>query len=346
MRSQGAGTRKTARPIAGVAGGRVTMRAMTVEPDPRMSFETSGDDLDDARRMYEDAYEGSGFVARSTSRSFSYRFRGVGDQAMSFRSSRFDASIRGAVESRDEYVVMWTVDGGGRVDIGRDEVPFAPGAPMMFPTGRPFEFELADVRQSLVQFDRTYLEGIAAEVHGAQPGPLVFDHAAAPAPDDVRVWHRQVQDAATVVLGTAPVSPLVMAETARATATTLLRTFPHRLLSAEVFLPQGATGRVREAVEYMSAFAHTPISTTDVAEHVGLSVRGLQQAFQRQIGSAPNAMLRGIRLDRIREELRRGTPGELTVASVAVRWGFAHLGRFSAAYASRFGEYPRDTLQA
>jgi transcriptional regulator GlxA family with amidase domain len=94
----------------------------------------------------------------------------------------------------------------------------------------------------------------------------------------------------------------------------------------------------------MHAFAHTPISTTDVAEHVGLSVRGLQQAFQRQVGTAPNTMLRGIRLDRVRDELRRASAGEVTVAAVAVRWGFAHLGRFSGAYASRFGEYPRDTL--
>ncbi|WP_420364500.1 AraC family transcriptional regulator [Curtobacterium sp. L3-7] len=319
---------------------------MTVESDPRMSFETSGDDLGAALRMYEDAYEGTDFVARYTERDFSYRFRVVGDDTMSFRSSRFDARVSGEVEVRDEYVVMWTAEGGGLVDVGRDEVTLVPGTPMMFPTGRPYVFDLADIRQSLVQFERSYLEGVAAEFHGAQPGPLVFDHAAALEADDVRVWNRQVQAAAATVLGSAPVSPLVLAETARETATTLLRTFPHRLLTPDVPLPQGATGRVRGAVEYMHAFAHTPISTTDVAEHVGLSVRGLQQAFQRQVGTAPNAMLRGIRLDRIREELRRGSPGELTVASVAVKWGFAHLGRFSAAYASRFGEYPRDTLQA
>lgn len=310
-----------------------------------MTFETSGDDLDGAMRMYADAYEGSGFTAARTGRPFQYRFRVVGDETMSFRSTRFDARVRGEVDVRDEYVVMWLADGSGRVDIGRDEVPFGPGTPMMFPTGRPFEFELADVRQSLVQFERTYLERLAAEVHGAQSGPLVFDHAQPVAPEDLRSWNRQVQEAASTVLGAGAVSPLVLAEASRTTALALLHTFPHRLLAPDVALPQGATGRVREAVEYMHAFAHTPISTTDVAEHVGLSVRGLQQAFQRQVGTAPNSMLRGIRLDRIREELRTGTVRETTVAAVAVKWGFAHLGRFSAAYATRFGEYPRDTLQ-
>jgi AraC-like DNA-binding protein len=319
---------------------------MNDQSDPRSSFETSGTVLEDALRMYEDAYEGAGFAAARTDRPFAYRFRGVGNDQISFRSTRFDARVRGEVELQDEYAVMWTADGGGRIDIGRDEAQLRPGSPMMFPSGRPFVFELADVRQSLVQFERTHLEEMAAELHGVQPGPLVFDHTAAPRPEDLRVWNQQVQRAAGVVLGSPPVSAIGLAEIARATALALLKTFPHRLLAPEVPLPQGATGRVREAVEYMHAFAHTPISTTDVADHVGLSVRGLQQAFQRQVGTAPNSMLRGIRLDRIREELRRGAPGELTVAAVAVRWGFAHLGRFSAAYATRFGEYPRDTLQA
>jgi transcriptional regulator GlxA family with amidase domain len=216
----------------------------------------------------------------------------------------------------------------------------------VFPTGRSFAFDLQDVRQSLVQFDRTFLEGVAAEEHGVQPGPLVFDHATPPRREDLRAWNAQVQRAAAVVLGSAPVTQLALDETARETAKALLRTFPHTVLAPEVTLPQGATGRVREAVEYMHAYAHTPISTTDVAAHVGLSVRGLQQAFQRQVGTAPNAMLRGIRLDRVRDELRQGAPGHVTVAAVAVKWGFAHLGRFSGAYLTRFGEYPRDTLHA
>lgn len=313
--------------------------------DPRSAFDVSGTVPDEAVRMYQDAYEGSGFAAERTDRVFGYRFKVVGDDTMTFRSTRFDGRMHGEVEVRDEYVVMWTAEGGGRVDIGRDEVAFGPRTPMMFPSGRPFVFDLADLRQSLVQFDRAYLEGVAAEVHGVQPGPLVFDHARTPDPADLRSWNAQVQRAARIVLGPVPISGLALAETTRETAHVLLRTFPHTVLAPEVLLPQGATGRVRTAIEYMHASAHTPITTTDVAERVGLSVRGLQQAFQRQVGTAPNAMLRGIRLDRIHDELERGRPGETTVASVAVRWGFAHLGRFSAAYARRFGEYPRDTLQ-
>jgi transcriptional regulator GlxA family with amidase domain len=174
----------------------------------------------------------------------------------------------------------------------------------------------------------------------------VFDHTVVPGVDALRGWNHQVQEAARVVLGSGPVSVLALAETARRTALAMLTTFANRVVAPAVPLPSGATGRVRQAIEYMHAAADMPITTTDVAERVGLSVRGLQQAFQRQVGTAPNAMLRGIRLDRVRAELRAGSPADTTVASVAVRWGFAHLGRFSAAYARRFGEYPRDTLSS
>ncbi len=313
--------------------------------DPRSTFDVAGVVPDEAVRMYEDAYEGSGFAVDLTERRFGYRFKVVGDDTMTFRSTRFDGRMRGEVEVRDEYVVMWTAEGGGTVDVGRDEVVFGPRMPVMFPNGRPFAFDLGDLRQSLVQFDRRFLEDAAAEVHGVQPGPLVFDHTTTPRPEDLRAWNAHVQRAARIVLGQTPLTPLALHETSRQTAAALLRTFPHTVLAPEVSLPQGASGRVRAAVEYMHATAHTPITTTDVAERVGLSVRGLQQAFQRQVGTAPNAMLRGIRLDRINDELRRARPGETTVAAVALRWGFAHLGRFSAAYAQRFGEYPRDTLQ-
>ncbi|MBF4615730.1 helix-turn-helix transcriptional regulator [Curtobacterium sp. VKM Ac-1376] len=317
---------------------------MTDEPDPRISFETSGTRLDGAVQLYEDAYASSGFSASRTDRPFAYRFRVMGTDVMTFRSTRFDGRMQGEVEVPDEYVATWTADGGGRIDVGRQEVDFAPGAPTMFPTGRPFAFDLQDVRQSLVQVDRAYLECVAAEVHGARSGVLVFDHTLVPRPEDLRGWNVHVQRAAATLFGAAPIAALALAETVRETAVAFLRTFPHELVAPAVPLPQGATGRVREAVEFMHAFAHTPVTTTEVAEHVGLSVRGLQQAFQRQVGIAPNAMLRGIRLDRVHEELRRASVGELTVASVAQRWGFAHLGRFSGAYAARFGQYPRDTL--
>jgi transcriptional regulator GlxA family with amidase domain len=74
-------------------------------------------------------------------------------------------------------------------------------------------------------------------------------------------------------------------------------------------------------------------------------VRALQEGFARELGMPPLAYLRQVRLDRAWADLVQAEPTATTVAEVALRWGFAHLGRFSAAYSQRFGEYPKDTLR-
>jgi transcriptional regulator GlxA family with amidase domain len=128
-------------------------------------------------------------------------------------------------------------------------------------------------------------------------------------------------------------------------AVSLLSTFPHAVTSlpAELLLPRNR--RMRTAVEFVHANAHLPITLTDIAASAALSARATQQAFERTLGTTPTRYLRTVRLERVRAELQAHRPEEITVGDVARRWGFLHLGRFSAAYAAAFGEYPRATLQ-
>jgi AraC-like DNA-binding protein len=41
-----------------------------------------------------------------------------------------------------------------------------------------------------------------------------------------------------------------------------------------------------------------------------------------------------------------GIPGHTTVAAIAHRWGFTHLGRFAAAHKMKFGNTPVQALHA
>ncbi len=43
--------------------------------------------------------------------------------------------------------------------------------------------------------------------------------------------------------------------------------------------------------------------------------------------------------------LAPGSADETTVADVARRWGFHHMGRFSNEFLQRSGEYPKNTLR-
>ncbi|MFJ6576984.1 helix-turn-helix domain-containing protein [Streptomyces sp. NPDC091368] len=66
----------------------------------------------------------------------------------------------------------------------------------------------------------------------------------------------------------------------------------------------------------------------------------------RHLDSTPLAHLRRVRLALAHADLRAAEPGTATVASVAMRWGFAHPGRFAAAYRSAYGRAPSSTLRA
>lgn len=61
---------------------------------------------------------------------------------------------------------------------------------------------------------------------------------------------------------------------------------------------------------------------------------------------APTAWLRMRRLNLARQALLRARPGETTVADVAMRYSFWHLGRFAEAYRTLFLESPSQTLAA
>ena len=102
--------------------------------------------------------------------------------------------------------------------------------------------------------------------------------------------------------------------------------------------------RVTAATTYLHDHAHETVTTADIAAAAGLSVRGLQDTFQRELGCSPMVYLRGIRLDRARTELRTLPPGTASVADIARRCGFRHMGRFAAACRKRFSEYPYQTL--
>ncbi len=100
---------------------------------------------------------------------------------------------------------------------------------------------------------------------------------------------------------------------------------------------------VRRAQDYLQAHAHEPICVDRLAEVAGVSVRSLYAGFKEFLGVSPMHYLRDLRMERVRTELLGGEAGN--VAGIALRWGFAHLGRFSTEYKQRYGESPSQTLR-
>ena len=103
---------------------------------------------------------------------------------------------------------------------------------------------------------------------------------------------------------------------------------------------------LRVAQRFIAENAGESISVRDIANAANLSVRVLEDVFSRCLGMPPMTYLRAMRLDLVREDLRRLSPEETSVGAVAQRWGFNHAGRFSGAYKARFGVFPSRELRA
>src|SRR5262249_60878952 len=88
-----------------------------------------------------------------------------------------------------------------------------------------------------------------------------------------------------------------------------------------------------------------PITIAVLVAGSGVPGRTLFQNFQAFKGVSPIRYVRDQRFDRARRALFSAAPGD-TVTTIALRWGFAHMGRFAVEYRRRFGERPSATLAA
>lgn len=138
--------------------------------------------------------------------------------------------------------------------------------------------------------------------------------------------------------------PAVRLSQARTFVTSLLLTHRHNFSDE---LRHGHSPRrprhLRAALAYIEAHLAEPMTLGDVARAAGCSARTLTETFHEHLSVPPMTRVRQLRLDRVRAELLVGAG---SVTDVACRWGFTHLGRFSGAYAERFGELPSVTLRA
>ncbi|WP_176491491.1 AraC family transcriptional regulator [Curtobacterium sp. 'Ferrero'] len=307
-------------------------------------FELAGTEPSAAVRDLGGLYHGDRWIARAGSTGFSYRYTAVGDSDVTVRRSQLRGSIRGPVTPGDDYVVGWLTAGQTQLDVGVEAFEMRPDVPVLFPTDRDFVFSASDYDHRIVHFDRDFVHGIAAGQFDLGDRPLRFDHLAEPAPEGLQSWHVALAGLTRALRGAGPGSePWRTAK--QAAVLVFLEMFPPRTDDLPAVLRLAKNARLRAAVEHIHAHAAEDITVRELSAIAGLSVRSVQESFRRVFDVSPLTYLRQVRLDRVREELLAQDPQVGAVGDVARRWGFTHLGRFSASYAERFGEYPKQTLR-
>ena len=87
------------------------------------------------------------------------------------------------------------------------------------------------------------------------------------------------------------------------------------------------------------------ISIHSLAKQHNISEQTLQNSFKSLFGFTPKLFLRLLKLNLVHQELQNAHIKQDTVSKVAIKWGFTHMGRFSAYYTELFGENPSQALQ-
>jgi len=140
-------------------------------------------------------------------------------------------------------------------------------------------------------------------------------------------------------------SPTAIERLFQATMIALLEVAPNSYMPRlERPVSPAVPWQVKRAIEYMRANLSHSLTVALIADETGTSVRALQVAFQRFKGTTPLGYLRTIRLEAARRAII-GDGGSRSIADAARNAGFAHMGRFAAAYYQAFGETPSDTLR-
>jgi AraC-like DNA-binding protein len=101
---------------------------------------------------------------------------------------------------------------------------------------------------------------------------------------------------------------------------------------------------LRRAAHYIGLHLDDAMTVGAVAAAAGVADRTLYKHFHDERGTSPMRYVRDCRFTQVREALLHACPQD-NVTTIAVQWGFCHLGRFSVEYRKRYGETPSETLR-
>ncbi|MDO9395823.1 MAG: AraC family transcriptional regulator [Herbiconiux sp.] len=204
--------------------------------------------------------------------------------------------------------------------------------------------------QLLVYLDRAAVERFAGGLSGSEdPRRVVFSPGVDLDGPGMRSWMRVVHlmreeiEAGDTML----TSSLARAHFEQFLIGGLLSSQPSDLVDAlepRSQRPASTARAVRRATELIEAAPERPWRVAELAAEARVTVRQLQDAFQRERGAGPMEVLRRVRLEHTRKALLNASPTETTVSEIAVAWGFTHLGRFSGLYREAYQESPSQTL--
>lgn len=275
---------------------------------------------------------------------------GLRDLSVSVLGFRTRVRLRTA-ELRGCFLVLVPVSGTAKINVSGKGLAVYPEMGCVLGACGPVRMTWsADCVMLVVRMERDAVEGELREwIGGHERTPLRFEPAMDLTAGLRASWWRRLTHLIDDLDAESALSrhPLCADGAESGLMLGLLAAQPHchseKLRSTHVSIGEH---RILRAVELLEREPRQPWSTVRLARDAGIGVRTMYAEFRRVLDTTPMAYLRGVRLRRVYRELRRARPGTgVTVAEIATRWGFNHLGEFAATYRRFYAENPSATLR-
>lgn len=307
-------------------------------------------DPDEAQQAIESTYHRSTLVVKKGPADFAFKLRVAELPGINLGRIRFGSDVSVTAPPPSIYVVCFAPRGALEIRSGRSSqiVTSLRGAVIDPEQISYFENWSPDAELVSLRVDRALLDRMLTQLTGKAPSTgirfqLDLDPTRTRSSSLIRALQMlQAESRDPAGLAAEPKTASVLSELV---ATSLLVSQPHNYSDAITDrgkpAPPTAISVVTELIDSDPMAVNT---VGDLAARAHVSVRSLEDGFQRYLDIAPMAYLRNVRLARVRADLLITSPREHTVASIARRWGFRHLGRFANVYRQQFGELPGETL--
>lgn len=276
---------------------------------------------------------------------FYFRQLVIGDERGSLVRLDFGGKLVATAELDDQFVINLPLNGPIPMRVGPHLVEMDATRPGLAPPGTGTS--VVDHSSTVAaNFSESMMEDALRSLHGVDRVNLRYPRLSPRNEAQARLWVESVNYVRHTILTPGVASN----ESIRRSAFQTLGLVAIDVFGVQVDMatpPPTGTGpaSVRRAQVFIDENASLPISVDDIAAAARLSVRGLQLAFQRDLGMTPTQYLRRVRLAHAHAELTASDPSLTTVGAVALRWGFPHQGRFAATYKAAYGQAPGDTLK-
>ncbi|XVU28884.1 helix-turn-helix transcriptional regulator [Actinoplanes sp. CA-054009] len=213
---------------------------------------------------------------------------------------------------------------------------------------QPFATNVETADVEFVSLGPEILARIADTAPSRAPRPIRFTGYRPAVPRDNRLWVDTCGYARAVVAAGPGAPPLLLAGVADLLAAAALTAFPNTALHDPTIEDRhdAHPASLRRAVCFIDDHAGRDIGPADIAAAAHVTIRALQLAFRRHLGTTPTAYVRRVRLQHAHDALRAADPADGTrVGDIAARWGFLNHSRFAADYRAAYGVAPSQTLR-